>query len=114
MHELGIVFHVADTLKGVAAQHGVTKIGKVVLRVGEVSTVINEQLIDCWNWNAKRTPLLEGCELEIEQIKAVTYCEGCKGEYETVKYGKICPLCGSERTYLLRGNEFEIKEILAE
>lgn len=114
MHELGIVFHVADTLKKIAEEQGVTKIGKVTLRVGEVSTVITEQLIDCWNWNAKRTPLLNGCELEIEQIKGVTYCEDCKWEYETVKYGKICPLCGSEHTYLLRGNEFEIKEILAE
>ena len=34
-------------------------------------------------------------------------------EYETVTYGKICPNCGSEHTYLLKGNEFMIKEIAA-
>ena len=44
---------------------------------------------------------------------AVTYCEDCKSEYETVKYGKICPKCGSRHTYLLRGSEFNIKEIEA-
>ena len=47
-------------------------------------------------------------------MKAVTYCEDCKKEYETVKYGKICPYCKSERTYLLRGNEVMIKEIVVE
>ncbi|MDY3096003.1 MAG: hydrogenase maturation nickel metallochaperone HypA, partial [Eubacteriales bacterium] len=37
-----------------------------------------------------------------------------KKEYETVKYGKICPYCKSERTYLLRGNEVMIREIVVE
>ena len=33
------------------------------------------------------------------------------GEYATVEHGRTCPLCGSENTWLLRGNEVEIKEI---
>ncbi|MFQ9073156.1 MAG: hypothetical protein ACLR43_10835 [Faecalibacillus faecis] len=28
-----------------------------------------------------------------------------------IDYGKTCPYCHSENTYLLRGNEFNIKEI---
>ncbi len=39
------------------------------------------------------------------------FCEECQKEYPTVEHGKICPYCGSENTYLLRGNEFLIKEI---
>lgn len=114
MHELGVVFHIADIVRDVAAENKVTKVQKVVMQIGEVSTVVGDQLIDCWNWNANRTELLKGCVLEIEPIKAVTYCEDCKKEYETVKYGKICPYCKSERTYLLKGNEVTIKEIVAE
>lgn len=114
MHELGVTFHIADIVKDVAEQNNVSKIAKVVMRIGEVSTVVNDQLIDCWNWNANRTEILKGCELEIETIPAVTYCEDCKQEYPTVQYGKICPHCKSEHTYLLRGNEVEIKEILVE
>ena len=49
----------------------------------------------------------------IEQIPAVTYCEQCKKTYETVKYGKTCPYCKSDQTYLVKGNEFNIKEIEA-
>lgn len=114
MHELGVVFHIADTVSNIAKQNNASKIGKVVLRVGEVSTIVNDQLVDCWNWNANRTELLKGCELEIETIEAVTYCEDCKKEYPTVKFGKICPYCKSEHTYLVRGNEVEIKEILVD
>lgn len=111
MHELGVVFHIADLVSDVAKENKADKIKKVVMQIGEVSTVVNDQLIDCWNWNANRNDLLRGCTLEIEPIPAVTYCEDCGKEYPTVKYGKICPYCGSEHTYLRRGNEVVIKEI---
>ena len=42
---------------------------------------------------------------------AITFCEDCGKTYGTVEYGKICPYCGSQRTYLQQGNEFLIKEI---
>lgn len=111
MHELGVVFHIADLVSDVAKENKADKIKRVVMQIGEVSTVVNDQLIDCWNWNANRSDLLRGCTLEIEHIPAVTYCEDCSKEYPTVKFGKICPYCGSEHTYLRRGNEVVIKEI---
>ena len=113
MHELGVVFHIIDDLKEVAVDNEITEITKVVLELGEVSTVIDSYLTDCWKWAIKKEELLKDSELVIEKINAVTYCEDCKSEYETVKYGKICPKCGSRHTYLLRGSEFNIKEIEA-
>ncbi|UKI14714.1 MAG: hydrogenase maturation nickel metallochaperone HypA [Clostridiales bacterium] len=80
------------------------------MQIGEVSAVVNDQLIDCWNWNANRTELLKGCVLEIEPVKAVTYCEDCKKEYETVKYGKNLPVLQKAKGLIfLRGNEVMIK-----
>ncbi|MBQ7161801.1 MAG: hydrogenase maturation nickel metallochaperone HypA [Clostridia bacterium] len=114
MHELGIVQHVIRTLGDVAEENGVKRIGSVTLEVGEVSGVVIEQLVDCWNYFRERDPLVAGAELLVETIPAVTFCTACKGEYETVRYGKTCPLCGSPETYLLRGNEFSIKQIEAE
>ena len=114
MHELGIVFHIADSVEKIAIENQVSHVNKVVLQIGEVSTIIAEYLEDCWKWNAKRKPILNGCELEIETIPAITYCEDCGGKYTTVVHGKICPYCQSECTYLLQGNETEIKEIVVD
>lgn len=111
MHELGVVFYVARDVKQVALENKVEKITAVTLQIGEVSGIIPSYLIDCWNWTRKKEPVMEEAELRIEQIDAVSFCEDCKREYPTVQYAKICPHCGSEHTYLLRGNEFLIKEI---
>lgn len=111
MHELGVVFYVIDDVKKVAEENNVEHVHSVTLEVGEVSTVILEYLIDCWNWAVKKHEILTDCELRVERIDAITYCEDCRKTYPTVQYGKICPHCGSERTYLIKGNEFNIKEI---
>ena len=111
MHELGIVFHIVKTVEQVAKENQASRVGKVVLQIGEVSTIIPSYLEDCWNWKCSKSPLMNGCKLKIETIPAVTFCEDCKETYSTVAHGKICPYCGSGYTYLLQGNEHEIKEI---
>ena len=115
MHELGIVTHVMKTLTDVAAENELTRIGSVTLEVGEVSGVIHEQILDCWDYMCtKRGPLFTGCRLILETIPAVTYCSSCGKTYPTVQYGRTCPHCGSGETWLQEGNECTIKEIEAE
>ena len=114
MHEMGIVLHLAKTLDETAEQEHLTKIGKVVLQVGEVSGIMTDLFTDAWDYFKGRHPVLKDSELVLEQIPAVTYCDNCKGTYETVKYAKECPFCHSGETWLLKGNECIIKEIEAE
>ena len=113
MHELGIVFHIIDTIEEIAKEQNLTSVASVTLEVGEVSTVIPSYLEDCWKWAVKRSELMKESVLKSEIIKGVTYCEDCQNTYETVKYAKICPYCNSENTYLIQGNEVQIKEIEA-
>ena len=113
MHELGVVFHIMKSVRKVAEENNVTDISSVTVELGEVSTVIPSYLTDCWQWAIKKEELFRDSELLIETIPAVTYCEDCEKTYATVEYGKICPHCQSERTYLIQGNEFNIKEIEA-
>ena len=95
MHELGVVFHIIDDLKAVASDNDVSSISKVTIELGEVSGVVEEYLTDCWKWACNKEELVKDC-----------------GEtYETVKYAKVCPNCGSKHTYLIQGNEFNIKQI---
>ena len=114
MHELGIVMHVIRTLEDVARENSVTRIGSVTLSVGEVSGVVHEQMIDCWDYFKIKTTLVQDAVLKLETIPAVTFCNSCKKTYETLRYGKTCPFCQSEETWLIQGNEFSIKEIEAE
>lgn len=111
MHELGIVFYIIRDVKKVAEENSVSHINSVVMDIGEVSTIVPEYLTDCWRWAADKEDMLRGCELKINIIPAVTHCDGCNREYPTVANGKVCPHCGSAETWLLRGNEVEIKEI---
>ena len=113
MHELGIVFHMVDLLEDTAREHNLTRIAKVTVDLGEVSGVLTEFFEDAWRWAADRSELLNGAELEIFQIDAVTVCNDCGKTYGTVEHGRICPHCQSPNTELLRGNEMEIREIEA-
>lgn len=111
MHELGIVFYIIRDVKKVAEENHVGHVSAVVMDIGEVSTVVPEYLTDCWRWAADKEEMLKGCELKVNTIPAVTRCEDCEAEYGTVRYGRKCPHCGSEHTFLLQGNQVEIKEI---
>ena len=111
MHELGVVFHIADSVEKVARENNAQRVHSITLEIGQVSTVIPEYLIDVWNWHCKRVPLLEGCEMQVETIHAITHCDGCGRDYDTVPQGKICPHCGSPETWLKTGNELNIKDI---
>ncbi len=113
MHELGTINYVIDTVEDICVKNKLTQVESVTLEVGEVSGIIPRFLTDYWEWAKAKTTFLKESELIIEQIDAVTYCENCKQTYPTVKYGKTCPYCSSGQTFLVTGNEYNIKEITA-
>lgn len=112
MHELGVTFYIIRDVKEVAEANNVSKVAEVTIELGEVSGVIPEYLTDCWEWACKKEPLMVGCKLNIETMEAITFCEDCRQEYSTMKYAKICPHCGSGNTYLLKGRDVNIKDIV--
>lgn len=111
MHELGIVVHVIDEVEKIAKENGVADVKKLTLEVGEVSSIVPSYFRDCFEWSKKKTETMRGCELEIIVLEALSYCEDCKETYKTTASGKICPHCGSKNTYLVTGNEMNIKQI---
>ena len=112
MHELGIVFHIIDQVDEIAESNQAKSVKKVTLEIGEVSGVIPKYLNDCWLWAVNnRSKHMKDCELNIITLKGTSYCEDCGETFDTVKHGKICPKCGSKKTYLITGNEVSIKNI---
>lgn len=114
MHELGVVFHVIKMVEEVCDENELTEVSSVTLELGEVSTVIESYLHDVWKWAVlHKSEHMREARLVVETIPAITYCEDCGNRYGTVQFGKTCPRCGSPHTYLVQGNEFNIKEIEA-
>ncbi|MBQ9058714.1 MAG: hydrogenase maturation nickel metallochaperone HypA [Atopobiaceae bacterium] len=113
MHELGIVFHMIDTLEDLGREQRLSVISKVTLELGEVSGVLPDYLQDCWRWAADKRDLLRGAELEVVPIHALCICNDCGTTYATLEHGRICPACESEHTELLCGREIQIDTIVA-
>lgn len=113
MHELGTVVYIMDTVEKICKEQNLTTVGSITLEVGEVSAIVPEYLVDFFNWSKKKSEYLKDCVLSVETIKAVTFCQDCKQTYPTVQYGKECPHCGSNNTFLVTGNEYNIKQIEA-
>ena len=113
MHELGTIVYVMDTVEKICTEQNLIKVGSITLEVGEVSAILPEYLIDYFNWAKKKNSLFEDCELRVEELKAITFCQDCHKTYPTVEYGKECPHCHSVNTFLVTGNEYNIKQIEA-
>ncbi|MDO4500351.1 MAG: hydrogenase maturation nickel metallochaperone HypA [Erysipelotrichaceae bacterium] len=113
MHELGVVFYVIDECEKIAKENKVNHVNSVTIQLGTVSGVVDNYLVDCWNWAVSKRELMTNCQLKIEKIEAITHCEDCGNDYNTIIYKKVCPKCNSTNTYLLQGNEFYIKEMEA-
>ena len=47
MHELGVVFHVIESVENIGKENQLTKVASVTLEVGEVSGVVPSYLTDC-------------------------------------------------------------------
>ena len=113
MHELSTIYYVIDTVEKLMVENDLKEVGSITLEVGEVSGIIPSYLQDFWLYARKKTEHFQETELKIEERTAVTFCQNCEGTYPTMQYAKICPYCGSDQTYLLTGNEYNIKEIEA-
>ena len=111
MHELGLVFHMIDAVEEIAKENKALEVSSITMEIGEVSGVVTSYFRECFQWAKERVPALKSAELDLIVVEAVSYCEDCKKTYPTVKTGKKCPHCGSSKTYLVYGDELNIREI---
>ena len=113
MHELGVLLEVVEQVSKVAAENEVTRIGKLVLQVGELSSMIPKYMQKIYPAAVDGT-ILEGSELEIEIIPGNGMCKQCSSVYNLLEERGTCPKCGSKEFEMLSGKEFFIKEIQVE
>ena len=111
MHELGIVVKVLEQVDALAEEYGASRIRRVTMEVGEVSTIVPELFTDAFDWAKKKTRFSQDAQLEMILIEGRTYCQSCGETYRTTEFGKTCPHCSGTDTYLLTGDQVVIKDI---
>lgn len=73
MHELGIVLHVIDQVEELAKENNVSKVTRLTLEVGEVSSIVPSYFSDCFEWAKKKTEYMQDTELEMIILGGVSY-----------------------------------------
>lgn len=112
MHELGVVIEVVKTVENVAVENDLTKIEKLVLQIGELSSMIPKYIESCYPAAVDNT-ILQDTKLEIEVIPGNGMCKSCNKVFNIKENNGTCPYCESKSWELLSGKEFVIKEIVA-
>ena len=92
MHELGVVFHMVDLLEDAAREHGLSRIDKVTVSLGEVSGVVTDFFEDAWLWASERRRIRLFRRAEYAPIAAVLVLSFC-----TVPNSKLTRLKAAKR-----------------
>ena len=106
MHELGITRNIVDI---VSERAGAAKVIRVSLQIGALSAVAPAAIRFCFDVVSKGT-VLEGAELQIEEIPGRARCNTCGSEFAIEQpYGRCG--CGSSSLRCITGEELKIKEM---
>jgi len=112
LHELGVVFEVIRTVENFAEINGLTKFDKLVLQIGELSSMIPKYIEACYPAAVEGT-LFQDMKLEIQILPGNGLCKKCNTVFNLIVNSQTCPNCESTEWELLCGKEFMIKEIVA-
>ncbi|ERI91737.1 putative hydrogenase nickel insertion protein HypA [Clostridiales bacterium oral taxon 876 str. F0540] len=112
MHEIGVMIEVVKVVENFAKDNGVSKIEKLVLQIGELSSMVPRYIEACYPAAVDGT-MLQDTKLEIEVMPGNGICKRCNKVFNIIENSSKCPHCKSEKWELLSGREFTIKEIVA-
>ena len=111
MHELSVVLEIVKTIEKYVAAEDIGRIERLVLEIGEMSSVMPHYIVAAYPEAVKDT-VLQDAELVIETVPAEARCKTCGEVFNIKEHKAVCPGCGDKDLELLSGREFNIKEIV--
>ena len=111
MHELSVVLEIIKSIEKFAETNEVGSIEKLVLEIGELSSIVPHYIESVYPAAVKDT-ILQDSELVVEILPADAKCKACSEVFNVREHKAICPGCGGKDLELLSGREFNIKEIV--
>jgi hydrogenase nickel incorporation protein HypA/HybF len=113
VHELSVAQSLLDIILDESKRHGLERINKVKLQVGEFASIVPDSLTFCFDLVCRDT-VAEGAVLEIEPVDLTARCDKCDLSFKVEKYEFFCPRCGEPASKLLSGRELTIMSIEGE
>lgn len=106
LHELGITRNIVAIVSEHADGARVKRVG---LEIGRLSAIMPDAIRFCFDICSKDT-VLEGANLEIEEIDGMGRCDSCGAEFGIDQPFGQCD-CGSRYIHCIAGQEMKIKEM---
>ena len=113
MHEVGIAHGIIKIIQQETAKHGMSKVRRVHVRIGELSNLVPDALSFAFETISPGT-IAEGAELKIEIVPPKGRCEKCDIEFPVDGIMFFCPQCNAIGSEIVAGKELEIAEIEGE
>jgi hydrogenase nickel incorporation protein HypA/HybF len=104
MHELSICQALLDQVERIAAEHGASRVERILLRVGPLSGVESALLTHAYPLAAVGT-MAADAELVIESAEVRVRCLTCGAETAALPNRLLCGACGCFNTRLVSGDE---------
>lgn len=110
MHEMSIIAGVLDSVTPAATQAGAQRVLRIVLRIGDMTEVVDEALDFAFEVLTEGT-ICEGAELQVVKVHPRSVCFECGHEFDHDRFHRACPQCNSMKTQVMQGREMEIESI---
>lgn len=113
MHEMSLMAQLFSIIEEYIFRHNLCKVSRVVLRVGEMTCVEDNTLEYTFHLFARDTEV-EGAELILERVEAISECQFCGERYKVTYEDKICPVCKNYNYNLISGDELLLAKLEGE
>jgi hydrogenase nickel incorporation protein HypA/HybF len=110
MHELAVTESILEIATQTAKEHAATKVTDIYLRLGQLSSIVDESVQFYWDIISQGT-LAEGAELHFTHVPARLRCKDCGTEFELTEELTPCPACQSITLEIIQGEEFQVDSI---
>lgn len=113
MHEMGILFTMAEQVHKIAKENNVSRVSAVTVEVGQISGILPCFLKKYYPIVTENDTLLHDSKLIVYEIPAEGICQACHTLYNIVKCKGVCPSCQNRKRTVINGKEFILKNIEA-
>lgn len=93
-----------DIIRDEAERHGLSRIERITVQIGEMAAVVPEALRLCFSVISRGT-FAEDAELDIEVVPVVARCRRCGLMFEVENFLFRCPDCGADGADCISGRE---------